>query len=204
MEEALSKASWKERQKEQLRKELIDAALELFQEKGLESTSVDDIVARIGIAKGTFYIYFKSKSELVQAVLENALEDLESRMSTAMANAPEDAPAGLEAVVKALLSFFEAHSAMTDILISGAKLPSDLSDDFYTRYNASTQLIYERLIRKGMLQRHYKEVDAETAAAVLDGIIRSLCNRAIRSGSVISEVSESVLEFFQKGIKRAI
>ena len=54
------------------RSELIACAQKLFYAKGYESTSVNDIVIEVGVAKGTFYYYFESK----QAVLEALVEDL--------------------------------------------------------------------------------------------------------------------------------
>ncbi|GIO30333.1 MULTISPECIES: TetR/AcrR family transcriptional regulator [Paenibacillus] len=43
------------------RNEILNAAMELFNTKGFEQTSVSDIVKKIGVAQGTFYYYFQSK-----------------------------------------------------------------------------------------------------------------------------------------------
>lgn len=52
------------------KKQLIyDAALELFKEYQIEQTSISDIAKKAGVAKGTFYLYFKDKEELIQAVI---------------------------------------------------------------------------------------------------------------------------------------
>lgn len=50
------------------REELMDAAQGLFLAKGIAATSVDDIVAAAGVAKGTFYLYFSSKEMLLLAL----------------------------------------------------------------------------------------------------------------------------------------
>lgn len=50
--------------KENKRKDLLNAAFELFTTKGFHDTSIADIVGRAGIAKGTFYLYFKDKNEI--------------------------------------------------------------------------------------------------------------------------------------------
>jgi AcrR family transcriptional regulator len=61
------------------RTEFLDAAEELFKERGYYATSVDDIVGRVGVAKGLFYYYFKTKEELVEQIVERlwagAIED---------------------------------------------------------------------------------------------------------------------------------
>ena len=49
--------------KENKRKDLLNAAFDLFISKGFHNTSIADIVGKAGIAKGTFYLYFKDKSD---------------------------------------------------------------------------------------------------------------------------------------------
>ncbi len=48
------------------REKLVSAAMELFAQKGFDKTTVDEIVAKAGVAKGTFYLYFKSKDDLIK------------------------------------------------------------------------------------------------------------------------------------------
>ncbi|WP_332651409.1 TetR/AcrR family transcriptional regulator [Lysinibacillus sp. 54212] len=57
------------------KKMVVDHALSLFVEKGLQQTSIQDIIERAGISKGTFYNYFSSKNECVEGVLEQARYD---------------------------------------------------------------------------------------------------------------------------------
>lgn len=57
---------------EERRREIIGAARFLFAERGYDGTSVSAIVARAGVAQGTFYLYFPSKDHVLAAVLEAA------------------------------------------------------------------------------------------------------------------------------------
>ncbi|MFC0226948.1 TetR/AcrR family transcriptional regulator [Serratia aquatilis] len=61
------------------RAEILQAAGDLFQSQGYETTSVDEIVRRAGIAKGTFYYYFKSKEEILEALAQQLCADMASR-----------------------------------------------------------------------------------------------------------------------------
>ena len=63
--------------RESRRDALVDAAFEVFLEKGVASTAVDDIVEKAGVAKGTFYLYFESKEEVFNAVLADFLAEQE-------------------------------------------------------------------------------------------------------------------------------
>lgn len=62
----LSKRQLKKEDKE---KRLLEAANKLFLEKGIQNTSVSDIVKKAGVAKGTFYLYYQDKSEIEEKLI---------------------------------------------------------------------------------------------------------------------------------------
>ena len=59
---------------EERKKEILDVAEELFTTKGYAETTINDILQKIGIAKGTFYYYFKSKEDVMDAIVDRFIE----------------------------------------------------------------------------------------------------------------------------------
>jgi TetR/AcrR family transcriptional regulator len=59
----------RERRKEARPGELLDAALDLFVEKGFAATRSEEVAARAGVSKGTLFLYFPTKEELFKAVV---------------------------------------------------------------------------------------------------------------------------------------
>lgn len=57
------------------KREILDVARELFIKKGYEQTSVNDILKIVDIAKGTFYYYFASKKEVLEAIILDIVEE---------------------------------------------------------------------------------------------------------------------------------
>lgn len=55
---------------EERRNEILDAADELFSQKGFDGTSTKDILEKVGIARGTLYYHFKSKEDIMDALIE--------------------------------------------------------------------------------------------------------------------------------------
>ena len=55
---------------EERRNEILDAADELFGQKGFDGTSTNDILEKVGIARGTLYYHFKSKEDIMDALIE--------------------------------------------------------------------------------------------------------------------------------------
>ena len=58
------------------RAELVKAARELFDRNGIKNTQVSQIVDKVGVAKGLFYYYFKSKDEIVNEVVKEVMSEL--------------------------------------------------------------------------------------------------------------------------------
>ncbi len=65
-----------ETKKEHKRKELLSAAFDLFISKGFHNTSIADIVEKAGIAKGTFYLYFKDKTDIRNRLISSKATQL--------------------------------------------------------------------------------------------------------------------------------
>jgi AcrR family transcriptional regulator len=87
---------------EERREDLMNAAQQLFIENGVAATTIDQIAAGAAIAKGTFYLYFSSKEDVLAALRERFVQDFVGGLKAAIAERPEDDWSGrLAAWVKA-------------------------------------------------------------------------------------------------------
>jgi AcrR family transcriptional regulator len=93
--------SLKEKHRQEREALILQVAEEVLMEKGYYETSIDEIAARVGIAKGTVYLHFPSKEDLVIAIFErdmqNIVEHVEAIVSSSLA-----ARAKLEAIFQLL------------------------------------------------------------------------------------------------------
>lgn len=71
---------------EERKKEILDVAEELFTAKGYESTSTTDILERVGIARGTLYYHFKSKEEILDALIDRIIQGMVSNIHLALSD----------------------------------------------------------------------------------------------------------------------
>ena len=78
---------------EERKNEILDNAEKLFSIKGYSKTTVNDILLAVGIAKGTFYYYFKSKEEVMDAIvmrfIDNGIENIKAIAQNEILNAKE-------------------------------------------------------------------------------------------------------------------
>ncbi len=68
------------------KKKIYDTAVRLLSEKGYDNTSVDDICSASGVAKGSFYHYFKKKSDIIV----KTYDDVDERISQEFETLPDD------------------------------------------------------------------------------------------------------------------
>ena len=67
---------------ELLRQRIVAAADELFYQQGYENTSFNDIASAVEISRGNFYFHFKSKDEILNAVIDKRLQDIKCMLET--------------------------------------------------------------------------------------------------------------------------
>jgi AcrR family transcriptional regulator len=91
--------------------EILAAAQRLMESRGLEALTMEEIATAAGVAKGTVYLYFQSKEDLLQALMsqvgENLLQDLE-----ALLQGPGSPPERLKRVVALLLRYLERERVL--------------------------------------------------------------------------------------------
>lgn len=71
---------------EERKKEILDVVEELFVTKGYDGTSTTDILERVGIARGTLYYHFKSKEEILDALIDRIIQGMVSNIRLAISD----------------------------------------------------------------------------------------------------------------------
>lgn len=149
----------KQQQTTQLRrKQIIDAAMELFDQNGYSNTKISDITKKAGISKGLTYRYFTSKEEIVTAVLDRV-----DACITECANV-EDAVEAITLFTRRLLSYpcYEGYVPsirvfFTALMREEVHLEESLnpiSEEFGRDY-------FGKLFKRGQKQGYFRDGDPE-------------------------------------------
>ncbi|KAB1907420.1 MULTISPECIES: TetR/AcrR family transcriptional regulator [unclassified Micromonospora] len=104
------------RRREDTRQRLFVAAVELIAEQGFSATTVDDIATRAGVAKGTVYYNFESKTVLFEELLRHGIGLLTAEFRAAVAGLPPRE--ALAALVRAELDYIRRYRAFAQLLLS--------------------------------------------------------------------------------------
>lgn len=108
------------------REELMDAAQALFLDQGFDATSVDEIVKGAGVAKGTYYVYFKTKDEVLSALRERFIGSFQERLQAAVdKHPPGDWTGRLDAWIDAAVNAYLDQLALHDLVFQQLRPATD-------------------------------------------------------------------------------
>jgi len=105
--------------KESRRQAILDAALTCFASKGFAETTMEDIRKRSGASTGSIYHHFSNKELLAQALYLEGRTSLNTHLAPSFAGRP--AREGVEALVHALLAWFEHHSDLGQYMMQAGE-----------------------------------------------------------------------------------
>jgi TetR/AcrR family fatty acid metabolism transcriptional regulator len=147
--------------------------------KGLAKTTVDDIAREAGVAKGTIYLYFRSRDEIIEKTIGAAVDGLLERLRLA-ADAAVDEPFGgaLERVLTAQFAYFDEHRVFFRLYFGSGEYSEDRRLRQTRRSRLHLGLLVE-LIRRGRRRGELRSHDAERAAVAITGAAREVILRRI-------------------------
>jgi AcrR family transcriptional regulator len=136
----------KEREREQRRHGILRAAKDVFFRNGFEKTSMEMIAEECQLAKGTLYLYFKSKEELYVSLVEDGIRILDAMMAKVI---EEDLPHDqkLLAMVKAYYDFTQANQEHYTVLkmIDVGALNGKVEQEKLDLIQSSRETAFERM-----------------------------------------------------------
>ena len=114
----MSTAERRAREKQRRRQEILQAARSEFFERGFHNPTVDDVAARAEVSKGTIYLYFESKEEILAHLLVEGLDHLLKDMQAACQAQPQHPEQTLRALAGAYLDFSQVHRSYFRLIMA--------------------------------------------------------------------------------------
>jgi AcrR family transcriptional regulator len=209
----LTTAERRAREKAQRRREILDAARREFFERGFHAPTVDDVAARAEVSKGTIYLYFKSKEEILAHLLLEGLELLLTEMEAVYdSDAPPPAETGLRALAHAYLDFCQNNPNYFRLIMAfdRGRFEESISRDLYKEVlNRSLRglALVKQTIEMGAASGDFYVEDPWQAAglvwAALNGVLvlmaHPLRQRLLQSD--LRTMFEATLDLVVRGLK---
>jgi AcrR family transcriptional regulator len=178
--------------KNERRQQILSVAREVFAKRGYHQTTIDDIVAQAGVARGTFYLYFEDK----RAVFSDLVDRFAGQLSVAIVRIVTDDPGRsvVEQVrenIRAIIGTSLADRAMTKILFTDAVgIDPAFDRKLQTFYDTVVQLLTESL-KDGQALGIVADGEPRVLAYLTIGALKELLYQAVTLG--FAEESADVL-----------
>jgi AcrR family transcriptional regulator len=166
------------------RDKLVEAAREVFAERGFAGTRMGDLADAAGVAHGTVYTYFDTKEDVLLAVLDAVIADLHDAMTPPNVRDPI---ARVEAANRAYLESYRAHAHLLRVAQEAAAGDPRFVDvllDLRRTHVARVAAAIRKLQADGLAS---PDLDAHTAAAALCGMVEGFAAHWLGRGEAHDE-----------------
>jgi AcrR family transcriptional regulator len=174
----VTRPSYAERRKLQLREEIIDAAIDVFAESGYHDAGVADIAKRVGIGHSTFYRHFENKrailDEVVNTVIGRAMAAIAAENAPAAANTLEEYRDQSDRIGAALSEISGDIRVVRLLLIEAASVDAELRGRVDDMFDLAVQMnagFYEHGRERGYLRA---DLDTTATSRAVVGMIFGL------------------------------
>ena len=150
-------------------RQILDAALEVFAERGLASARLDDIAKRAGLSKGTIYLYFPNKEELFREVIRHTVVSEIERGERDFADSSRAATDALTHFIRGYWEFLRSPVFGPIYRLVTAELHNfpDLAEFYADEVIARGLRLITRLLERGIAAGEFRSLDPAVAARML-------------------------------------
>jgi AcrR family transcriptional regulator len=151
------------------KQEVLECAMRLFGSQGYEQTSINQIIAELGISKGAFYHHYSSKEDLIEALGAMYAEEATARARSVLEDETLDAFGRLSMFLSRMRNMKTESAA--ELQAAFAPIFLERNSGLYERTQAAVnnvvRPILTRIIAEGIADRTFDAPDAEAAADVM-------------------------------------
>ena len=191
------KSGMKRRTGDESRKSILEAASEVFAERGYEKSTVRDVAGRAGISVGGIYLYFRNKEELYTWLMRSQMDEFLGRVERLKADAPLVA-------LKKLVDLYMELAVTKTRMLSAAIKEYDLEFKRPVRevFFRKQQRIVAAILQQGMCDGSFRSMDSGAASLMILVTLRGAILGYL-TGDIHKprEYGRALYEFFLKGIR---
>ena len=155
------------------RNQILDAATTVFAEKGFHRATIKDVARAAGIADGTIYTYFSSKTEVLLGILNRLNESTEREMQFALGS-EQDVRAFFKAYVRQRISLIWPNAEVFRAVLPEMLVNAELRDLYYQQVLVPTFRVAEHYFLAQMEEGQLRKVDVPLAVRAIAGTVFGL------------------------------
>ena len=154
------------------KRKIFEIAMKLFSEKGYDATSIEEITATVGVAKGTLYYHFNSKEEIFNFLVEEGMKLLKNSIEIKTSKC-ETTKEKIKAIILIQIKGIVKYENMLSIIFSqlyGNESKNKLCQDKVQEYIE----VIEKIINEGIEKKEIKECNSKLMAYTIFSLTSSI------------------------------
>jgi len=176
-------------QKSSSKERILDAALEIFSQKGFHSATTDEIAERAGVGKGTLYRYFATKEKLFEELVRLRLDELEARAASII-HGHDDVLTMISKYIQVYFEFFDRNQHLYRLIVREQLDLGEHSPDNYFKRVMRAVPNLKRKVLEGSQQGILKDVDFQTVFYGTMGFVHGVIQKWLARDCAYSLVDE--------------
>ena len=189
--------------REERKKMVVRCAKAVFSRKGYHQASISDIIKRAGIARGTFYLYFQSKRDVFNSILDELAKDLEGVIKRINLDPSASLLEQVRSILRSVIMLALEDPDMTQIVLSRAGgLDSEFDSKLREFYETVLDTI-ESALQHGIERGLVRECNTKVTACCVLGCMEEVVNHIFSDAEAVSQLDgilDEVLNFGLQGI----
>lgn len=153
---------------------IVDAATDCFAKLGYHATSISDIIDSAGIARGTFYLYFKSKHDVFRSILDEFIKHIGDQIKTINLTGKISPADQMRLNVERLVDAVLERPGPAKIIFNEAVGLNPEIDDKLRSFYGKLILMIEKSLAKGIALKIVRPVDPRLAANIIIGAFKEV------------------------------
>ena len=180
---------------------ILEAASQVFSQKGYQQAVVDDIASESQTSKGGIYFYFPNKQAIFLALLEQMAHLLRSRAEAAM-QAELELPAKGDAALLTMLKTFAGHRAMARLFLVEALGAGREFNERMSRTHAEFELLIRNYLDQMVETQLIAPLDTDIASVAWFGAVNEVVTRWILTGqpAQLEDTYPALRQLLRRGI----
>lgn len=186
--------------REERRRQLLDAAVMAFGAKGYHQTQVSDIIEQAGVARGTFYLYFKGKREIFDCIMDELFIRVRNEVCGIPKEAVDEIPGQLKGNIERVMNLLLDRPELAKLLVNASVGIDEEQDDHLRQFYGQLLDLIRRGLKQGFEMGFVRDGNHRVLAISLLGCVKEVLYQALLGGKrmkrrvIIEEVFRLVLQ----------
>lgn len=185
-------------------KELFEAALKVFSKQGYHAAQISDIIKEAGVARGTFYLYFKSKREIFSFLLDHIFKEVRNVVETLPREAADQIPIKIKGNLQRITHLLIQKPEYARVLLGESVSLDAESNQQLKRFYQLLLGFIQSAIRQGQEMEFVRPANIELLSVAILGTIkeifyqRFLGDISFNPQNAVEELYQTILSMVKK------